>query len=307
LFKIIQSSRQADRITDPTSLEGITQWFADHPEGDLERDFLLAFRAGTTEVVGYSRLMWYSSLPDNRLYCQISYLLPEYRGRDYWTRMVRQNDRRLQEIAADHAPVAERWLQAWATDAQSEWIAALEKNDYQIVRRFNNMLHPLDEIPERPWPAGFEIRPVEPRHFRAIWEAQKEMNVGLFENSEGDWTEESYPDWEENAVQHSEFWVTAWVEDRLAGMVLSHIGDGTEIHKNRGYTEHIFVRPPWRKRGLAGALIVHSLRQLKARGVDDVELGVDANNASGAHLLYQGLGYRTYYVDLWLRKALETR
>lgn len=64
------------------------------------------------------------------------------------------------------------------------------------------------------------------------------------------------------------------------------------------------MRPQWRGRGLASALIAHSLEVLKEKGVSEVELGVDAENESGAFRLYQRLGYTTFSVDTWYRKRL---
>ncbi len=307
LVEIIQGSRQVDCIPDPVSLEIVAASYASNERFDPARQVLIAELAGASTAIGYSRLGWYSSTADNRLYYQVSYLRPEYRGRGYWQAMVHQNDLRLRELAALHSPVAECFLQAWATDAQVEWSAALQGEGYQEVRRFNNMLHPLDVIPDRPLPAGFEIRPVRPEHFRPIWEAQKEMNQGLFENAAEDWTEEKYPAWLEEAQHTSELWQVAWVGDQLAGMVLAHINaeQNTERGQKRGYTEHIYVRPSWRKRGLAAALIVTALRVLKAQGMVEAELGVDAKNESAAYRLYENLGYKTYYADLWWRKALR--
>ena len=49
----------------------------------------------------------------------------------------------------------------------------------------------------------------------------------------------------------------------------------------RGWLEHISVRRPWRRRGLASALIARSLRVLRERGFEEAALGVDAENLVG--------------------------
>ena len=59
----------------------------------------------------------------------------------------------------------------------------------------------------------------------------------------------------------------------------------------RGYTEGIFVRRPWRGQGLAKALIARSLEMLKAIGMTEAALGVDAENLSGALHLYRKMGF----------------
>ena len=187
------------------------------------------------------------------------------------------------------------------------WMAVLEDLGYLVVRRFNNMLYRFGEAPEISLPAGFEIRPVRPEHMRAVWEAQKEMNAGLFENVAEDWLEEKYSTWLENPENNPRFWQVAWSGNQLAGMVLAHINEKENAERNHQhcYTEHIYVRPQWRGRGLASALIARSLKVLKDQGMMEAELGVDSENESAAFRLYQRLGYQTYSVDTWYRKPMQ--
>jgi ribosomal protein S18 acetylase RimI-like enzyme len=142
---------------------------------------------------------------------------------------------------------------------------------------------------------------------RLIWEAQKEMNQGLFENVVEDWLEEKYPNWLEDPSHTPQFWQVAWVGDQIAGMVLARIDDKENQQRQRkhGYTEHIYVRPAWRKRGLASALIARSLQVLKEQGILEAELGVDAENESAAFSLYQRMGYKTFSIDTWFRKPMN--
>jgi mycothiol synthase len=65
------------------------------------------------------------------------------------------------------------------------------------------------------------------------------------------------------------------------------------------------VRPPWRRRGLARALIARSLQDLKDYGMEEAELGVDSENESAAFRLYESMGYRTFSIDTWYRKPME--
>jgi ribosomal protein S18 acetylase RimI-like enzyme len=47
------------------------------------------------------------------------------------------------------------------------------------------------------------------------------------------------------------------------------------------------VRPAWRKRGLATALLRHIFRDFQQRGATRVGLGVDGENTTGAVRLYE--------------------
>jgi ribosomal protein S18 acetylase RimI-like enzyme len=60
----------------------------------------------------------------------------------------------------------------------------------------------------------------------------------------------------------------------------------------RGYTEAICVRRPWRRQGLAKALIARSLRALREAGMDHAVLSADDDNPNGAVQLYCSMGFR---------------
>jgi thiamine kinase-like enzyme/GNAT superfamily N-acetyltransferase len=305
LLELNLSSRRADKNTDEVTLEAIAEALA-HMDGLTPQRGVLIASSGETPI-GYSRLGWYSSRPETRLYYQISFLREGFREGGFWPLLIAANERRLREVAAEQTPVPERYFQAWASDWQKDWMAVLDSCGYKVVRRFNNMLHPLTEIPQIPLPAGFEVRPVGPEDMRAVWEMQKEMNAGLFENVAEDWLDEKYPEWLANPENNPRFWQVAWADGQLAGMVLAHLDEQENEKQNRkrGFTEHIYVRPPWRGRGLASALIARSLQVLKAQGMTEAELGVDSENESAAFRLYQKMGYQTYGVDTWFRKAME--
>ena len=66
----------------------------------------------------------------------------------------------------------------------------------------------------------------------------------------------------------------------------------------------IGVRPKWRGRRLAAALLAENMRCLEAAGIDAGGLEVDTGNASGALDLYLGMGYSVEHTSVaW---ALES-
>jgi ribosomal protein S18 acetylase RimI-like enzyme len=64
------------------------------------------------------------------------------------------------------------------------------------------------------------------------------------------------------------------------------------------------VRRPYRKQGLAKALIARSLMMLKDMGLEGARLGVDSENLSGALHLYQSMGYEVTRTMTIFRKPL---
>ncbi|MCK4310901.1 MAG: GNAT family N-acetyltransferase, partial [Methanomicrobia archaeon] len=101
-------------------------------------------------------------------------------------------------------------------------------------------------------------------------------------------------------------WQIAWAGDEIAGMVQSYINkkENEKYNRERGYTENICVRRPWRKRGLAKALIARSFKIIKERGMTEAALGVDTENPSGALRLYKSMGFKVAKQFAAYRKPL---
>jgi mycothiol synthase len=310
ILSIYLRSNDADHIIDPASLEDMKRWCAPSVRFNPNQDIVFAVvdaGDGASSIVGFSRLSWYTGLKDTRLYVQMSFLHPDWRDHGFWPSMVQQNELRLREIAATHPFAPQRFYQAWATSTQVKWISALESEGYQAVRHFHNMLHRLDVIPEQEMPAGLEVRPVKTEHYRSIWEAQREVQLEIFEVVAENWADDRYESWLANPSHTPQLWQVAWDGDQVVGMVLPRIdeAENRQLERKRGYTEHVFVRRPWRKRGLAKALILRSFRALKEQGMQEAELGVDSENESGAFGFYHRLGYETFSTDIWFRKPMD--
>ena len=307
MYSILMESTKADQVVETATLDDIKNWCAPSARFDPKQDILFALDDKGTEI-GFSRMSWYTGKDDVKLYTQASYLIPEYRKLEIWSEMVKENELRLREIAAKH-PYHQRFFQSWATEIQKEWIGVLENKGFKAVRHFKNMLHSLEHIPDYKLSDGIELRPVQDDHYRRIWEAQREVQRELFEYVAEYWTDDRYPAWLKNPSHTPHLWQIAWDGDQVAGMVLTRI-DKTENqvrNRKRGYTEHVFVRRPWRQRGIAKALIARSLQEIKEQGMEEAELGVDAENESGAYEFYRSMGYQTYSTDIWFRKPMDLK
>ena len=69
--------------------------------------------------------------------------------------------------------------------------------------------------------------------------------------------------------------------------------------------EAIGVRRSHRKRGIASALIAQTLRSLRAAGIEQANLGVDAANPSGAFGLYERLGFLSVRQNVMFGRYVE--
>ena len=59
---------------------------------------------------------------------------------------------------------------------------------------------------------------------------------------------------------------------------------------------HVGVRRPWRKRGIAEALMRHSLREYYKQGIYRIHLNVDGESLTKAQLLYERMGFHVINV-----------
>jgi len=302
---VIEGSKQADQLERTQSVDDIARSYNHLFNCDPYRDMLFVEYNG--EVVGYSRVWWQKELDDTWRYEHFAFLLPEWRGEGIRRAMVRQNERRLREIAAYHRTerVRKQLFEAWAADTEVHWESLLMNEGYRPVRYGFEMVRPnLNDIPDLPLPDGLEIRPVRPEHYWIIWRAAEEAFRDHW--GETEWQDEWFEEWKESPTFQPELWQVAWDGDQVAGMVQNFINfeENTEYRRKRGYTEGICVRRPWRRKGLARALIARSFRVLVDLGMTEAALGVDAENPNGALRLYESMGFCAVKRQTTYRKAL---
>ena len=65
------------------------------------------------------------------------------------------------------------------------------------------------------------------------------------------------------------------------------------------------MRRPWRRKGLARALIVRSLRLQKDCGMTESALGADSENISGATGVYEDCRFRVTKRNMLYRKPIR--
>ena len=208
----------------------------------------------------------------------------------------------------DSRPPGERaaYLQTFVSDTEADGLAFFPSRGFVPVRYAFKMERDLrTPVPSLPLPPGLELRPAAESHDRAIWEAQREA----FQDHWGytPWTEEHFQRFTSYPHYDRSLWRVAWEGDQVAGMVLSYINpeENRQYRRLRGYTEDIAVRRPWRRRGLASALIARSLTALQERGMAEAALSVDAENPTGALRVYERLGYHPVKQWTVFRRPLD--
>jgi ribosomal protein S18 acetylase RimI-like enzyme len=185
----------------------------------------------------------------------------------------------------------------------TESIAYLQARGFSIEERLYQMQRDLgDPLPEAVAPQGMDVRAwrmeteEEQRRYLKAYDAAFENESKSLEK-----------------LQHFLGWsawspgttFTAFDGDRVAGSVMAYYEPDPERNVERaGSTEYVFVRPEWRRRGLARCLVARALRYLRDRDLRYARLEVAARNA-GALRLYEAVGYRCLREEVTLGLRLN--
>jgi mycothiol synthase len=289
----------SDRVE---TAEGVASGYDHLDRCDKSRDVLVA--EVDSQPVAYSRV-WWDQEPDGlHIYRHIFFVDPDFGGRGIGSALLAWNDERLREIAAGH-DAADKVLETFVNDRNTAATALIRGAGFEPVTYEAEMVRPsVDDLPDHVLPEGVEIRPVTDDHLRAIWEAEVDAlrdHWGYVEP-----TEAGYARFLAFPYNDLTLWRIAWDDEGVAGQVRSFIdtAQNAEHGRERGYTEAIMTARRWRRRGVAKALIVESIRELAKRGMTEVALGVHTENPNGAFDLYAGLGYGVVNIWTTYRKPL---
>jgi ribosomal protein S18 acetylase RimI-like enzyme len=294
---------EADDIEERESAEDWAQWVGHASGWNPATDALVGELDG--RIVAYGQRRWEPDNDGGRNYISGGEVDPEVRGHGIGRAILRHQVERLRELAASHPSGIDKRLETWAMDTQERRRRLIESEGFEVVRWFFEMLRPtLDDIAEMPLPEGIEIRPVTPDHYRRIWDA----DVEAFRDHWGgmDVSEENYRRVFSGPSFMPDLWVVAWDGDEIAGNVQNQIL--TELNRatgvKRGLLDAVSVRRPWRRRGLARALVAHSLRVFRDAGMTSATLGVDAQNPMGALGVYEANGFAIHRRGMDYRRQL---
>ncbi len=194
-------------------------------------------------------------------------------------------ERRAAEIAAPGA-----LLRAVVASTDEELRQLLADAGYRYVRSSYTMRIELDREPQAPvWTAGIAARVGTLGDAGAVYDAYVEAF-----GDHWDFHPEPFDEWRYSNVEapgaDPALWLLAHDGSDLAGVSLAKLHHSGE--PDAGWIAILAVRRPWRGRGLGLALLRGSFRELYTCRRHIVELGVDAENVTGAVRLYERAGMR---------------
>jgi ribosomal protein S18 acetylase RimI-like enzyme len=207
---------------------------------------------------------------------------------------------------------------------QSPWRIAVSHDDrhpelgrlyeaagYSPIRWFHDMMRPLGAdappLPDVPLPPGLHLSPWTEDRDEAVRLAHNEAFAGHWGSQPRD---EEF--WRTSITEHRTFrrgWSFVVLDPtqpsadghaEVAAYLASHAypQDWESLGCSQGHVGLVGVRPRWRKRGLAPALLVAALRAYEADGIESAGLNVDAGNSTGALGLYEGLDFGVRYTTV---------
>ena len=302
LAELIGVTAVADGLEYLATAEGLRVDFEHQPEFDPRRDVLVIEVDGVVVAATETNVRTRDGVAVHHV---DGWVHPAFRRRGLGRALLRWAERRAAAVAAVDGRTGERALNAWPDETMAGAVALYRGAGYAVARYGFMMVRDLAEpIEDVALPAGLDVRPVAPADHRRIWEADMEAfrdHPGRAEPTEAD-----FERWFAIPEIDPGLWQVAWDGDEVAGAVMPFVyhEDNEQLGLSRGWLEHISVRRPWRRRGLASALIVRALRDLRRQGLAQAALGVDAENPTGALRLYESLGFRRLRTGVSYRKPL---
>jgi len=243
---------------------------------DPEHDARLATTAG--KIVG-SAHVWDQARTQERLFLNVH---AHPRERAVYEALLDWGESRAADIAQGKRAV----LRAAAPSDDEVFSAQLEARGFEPIRHFFRMTIDLDDAPPAPeWPEGIAVRTYRSGDERPIYDAVTDAFADHW-----DFVPVSYEDWLRFGPQSPTFdpalQFLAEDGEQIAGVALCQ----AERRPDTGHVGILGVRPPWRRRGLALALLRHAFTELRRRGRPMTDLGVDAESTTGAVRLYERAG-----------------
>jgi ribosomal protein S18 acetylase RimI-like enzyme len=163
----------------------------------------------------------------------------------------------------------------------------VESRGYRPIRYSFRMALELGDDSPAAFPDGIAVRPMEPGEEHDVYLATNDAFADHWGFHPTPF--ESWREWNlDRDGSRPDLWWLAMDGDEIAGICLNRLDDDGD--PEHGYVHILGVRPPWRRRGLAEALLRHTFDDFRGRGVTRVTLDVDGENTTGAVRLYERVG-----------------
>ncbi len=294
MAKLIQDISIAENTQTWTTAEDVERDYSHLVNSTPEKDMLMV-QDQQGNLVAYVRVGWEVDNEKRQVFAFPFNIHPTARTVQLQSHLLSWVEKRAKEVAAESEVAEKRILRVFLRNVETDplLLEALEGNSFTAVRFMNRMVRDLQEaIDVPPLPAGFEVRPVPESHYRSVINALDEAFRDHWGHSP--LSDTDYQAWSSSPIFKPSLWQVAWDGEEIAAGVLNTVDEeaNKQFNIQRGMTDPIFTRRPWRKRGVARALLMRSLQMFKEMGMSEAMLGVDTQNPSGAFVLYESCGFK---------------
>jgi mycothiol synthase len=305
LIEVIVEANVADGEEYAPSVEDFRKEIGNPADFDPDRDMLVAEIGGRLVGATQHRVRVVSGVVQHHI---VGWVGPDARRQGIGRALLHWTERRGREAATEWAGPEPHGFTSRVGETQPGAIALLESEGYRQAGRGYTLTRPLSEpIPDAPVPEGLEVRPVVESDRRRILDADAEACRDHWDPYEH--TEDDFVAMMSVPGIDTSIWRVAWAGDEVAGSVMNYIfaEENAKLGIQRGWLAHVSVRRPYRRLGLADALIAESLRALRDEGLEQAALDVDAENVSVALHLSESFGFRRHHTAISYSKPFLWR
>jgi mycothiol synthase len=206
----------------------------------------------------------------------------------------RSYDPLLEAIARRADTLGRDNVRGWAPEIDRDLQEAYDRAGFRPFRHSFRMEIELGEdLPPPEWPDGFSVRPFREGDERAAWEVQQDSFADTWGFTPAPF--ETWAHWNMGEYFQPAHWFFVETGDEVAAIALCR---EPESEPGLGWVNILGVRPAYRRRGLAIALLQHVFEHFARLGLKAVGLGVDAENPTGAVRLYERAGMHVARRDI---------
>ena len=219
---------------------------------------------------------------------------PDHRGRGIGTKIQAWGIARAEEILADQPVELLRLVETVKEVRLADAVALHEAAGFRPARWYFDMRRDLREpLPAMPdlgglrlvgyeAPMGQPLLAIHNEAFRDHWGSEP-LTAEI-------WNHEFVGD----PFFRGDLSFVVLDGEEIAGYTVNYVfeSDWGAAGVREGWVGQLGVRRPWRRRGLATALLVRSMEAFRAAGLEAATLGVDAENPTGALGVYERVGFR---------------
>jgi mycothiol synthase len=245
----------------------------------LETDAWVAI-SHSNKIVGYAFL----ELTGESRMDTCVFVHPQFKNHGIGSSLLTKVEERALVLASESEGEQRLMNQIPFTNASARNL--VEARDYQFSRLYKRMKINLTEQPKQlNFPAGMVISSFIPdQHEETLFKIYDET----FRDSWG-YAKKEFSTWihQKKGEQYDpSLWFIVWEDSKPVAFLMSR------MQEDGLFIDLLGVKRPWRKQGIAQAMLLHVFQEAYQRGQNTIVLYVDSDSLTNAHRVYQQVGMR---------------